>query len=252
MLRGPDNEEKDALEAAGGSFFGGFGGGDSEGEKEDITALPAEGLEKLTGSVAQADAGILGWLGSVGSSIASALGFGTATAVASGTTATAATTTLGFTTALSLATGALMQLASAAMTASMTSGFSFFSTGGYVSGAGTGTSDSIPAMLSNGEYVINAKATKRHGALIKAINDGSDIGRFSTGGQVGNNLPVMSMESQTKRMSGVAPSQKGSTTVNLQVTGDVTEATRKAVRDMGNELSQQVEGNFRERGVLNG
>jgi len=224
----------------------------TKGEGEGLTELPAKGLEKLTGSVAQADAGILGWLGSVGSSIASALGFGTATAVASGTTATAATTTLGFTTALSLATGALMQLASAAMTASMTSGFSFFSTGGYVSGAGTGTSDSIPAMLSNGEYVINAKATKRHGALIKAINDGSDIGRFSTGGQVGNNLPVMSMESQTKRMSGVAPSQKGSTTVNLQVTGDVTEATRKAVRDMGNELSQQVEGNFRERGVLNG
>lgn len=257
MLRGPDNKEKDGLEAKGGSLFDSFGFGSDSKEGgdsliDDATALPAEGLEKLTGSVAQADAGILGWLGSVGSSIASALGFGTATAVASGTTATAATTTLGFTTALSLATGALMQLASAAMTASMTSGLSFFSTGGYVSGAGTGTSDSIPAMLSNGEYVINAKATKRHGALIKAINNGSDIGRFSTGGQVGNNLPVMSMESQTKRMSGVAPSQKGSTTVNLQVTGDVTEATRKAVRDMGNELSQQVEGNFRERGVLNG
>jgi len=252
MLRGPDNEEKGGLEAAGGSILSGFGGGDSEGEKEDITALPAKGLEKLTGSVAQADAGILGWLGSVGSSIASALGFGTATAVASGTTATAATTTLTFTTALSLATSALMQLAAAATTASATQGFSFFSTGGYVRGAGTGTSDSIPAMLSNGEYVINAKATKRNGALIKAINEGADISRFSTGGQVGNSLPVMSMESQSKRMSSVAPAQAQSTTVNLQVTGDVTEATRKAVRDMGNELSQQVEGNFRERGVLNG
>jgi hypothetical protein len=256
MLRGPDNEEKDGLEAKGGGLFDSFGFGSDSKEGgdslvEDATALPVEGLEKLTGSVAQADAGILGWLGSVGSSIASALGFGTATAVASGTTATAASTTLGFTTALQLATSALFALANAATTASFTAGIGL-ATGGYVRGPGTGTSDSIPAMLSNGEYVINAKATKRHGALIKAINNGSDIGRFSTGGQVGNNLPVMSMESQTKRMSGVAPSQKGSTTVNLQVTGDVTEATRKAVRDMGNELSQQVEGNFRERGVLNG
>ena len=30
--------------------------------------------------------------------------------------------------------------------------------GGFVAGAGTATSDSIPAMLSNGEYVINARA----------------------------------------------------------------------------------------------
>ena len=31
-------------------------------------------------------------------------------------------------------------------------------TGGYISGAGTSTSDSIPAMLSNGEYVLNASS----------------------------------------------------------------------------------------------
>jgi hypothetical protein len=35
--------------------------------------------------------------------------------------------------------------------------------GGFVSGAGTGTSDSIPAMLSNGEYVINADSVKKYG-----------------------------------------------------------------------------------------
>lgn len=35
--------------------------------------------------------------------------------------------------------------------------------GGGVKGPGTATSDSIPALLSNGEYVLNAEATKMIG-----------------------------------------------------------------------------------------
>lgn len=38
-----------------------------------------------------------------------------------------------------------------------------FATGGYVSGPGTGTSDSISARLSAGEYVIQASAVNRYG-----------------------------------------------------------------------------------------
>lgn len=36
-------------------------------------------------------------------------------------------------------------------------------TGGYISGKGTSTSDEIPAMLSNGEYVINAATVSKYG-----------------------------------------------------------------------------------------
>lgn len=44
-------------------------------------------------------------------------------------------------------------------------------TGGYITGPGTGTSDSIPAWLSHGEYVINAKAAKSVGIdLLDGIN----------------------------------------------------------------------------------
>lgn len=43
--------------------------------------------------------------------------------------------------------------------------------GGYVSGAGTSTSDSIPAMLSNGEFVVNAKATSMFPELLETINN---------------------------------------------------------------------------------
>lgn len=47
--------------------------------------------------------------------------------------------------------------------------------GGGVFGAGTGRSDSIPAMLSNGEFVVNANATGRHRALLEQINSGNKI-----------------------------------------------------------------------------
>ena len=50
-----------------------------------------------------------------------------------------------------------------------------FAEGGLVTGEGTGTSDSIPAMLSNGESVINAQATALYSPLLSAINQ-------STGG----------------------------------------------------------------------
>ncbi len=45
-----------------------------------------------------------------------------------------------------------------------------FPTGGAVFGPGTSTSDSIPAWLSNGEFVINAAATKRFRPLLEIIN----------------------------------------------------------------------------------
>lgn len=57
--------------------------------------------------------------------------------------------------------------------------------GGRVSGPGTSTSDSIPAMLSNGEYVVRAAATKRNRALLDAINAGK-VPRFASGGVVGS------------------------------------------------------------------
>ena len=45
-----------------------------------------------------------------------------------------------------------------------------FAKGGLVEGSGTGTSDSIPAMLSNGESVMTAKATSMFAPLLSAIN----------------------------------------------------------------------------------
>jgi len=47
-----------------------------------------------------------------------------------------------------------------------------FANGGFVSGRGTSTSDSIPAMLSNGEFVVNAAAVSRLGVgFLNALNN---------------------------------------------------------------------------------
>lgn len=60
-----------------------------------------------------------------------------------------------------------------------------YATGGLVTGAGTGTSDSIPALLSNGEYVIRAAAVSRLGqGFLDLINQGLPIARFADGGLV--------------------------------------------------------------------
>lgn len=45
-----------------------------------------------------------------------------------------------------------------------------FADGGLVTGAGTGTSDSIPAMLSNGESVMNYRATAMFAPVLSAFN----------------------------------------------------------------------------------
>lgn len=45
-----------------------------------------------------------------------------------------------------------------------------FATGGLVTGEGTATSDSVAAMLSNGESVINARSTAQFSPLLSAIN----------------------------------------------------------------------------------
>ena len=59
-------------------------------------------------------------------------------------------------------------------------------TGGYISGPGSGTSDSIPARLSDGEYVINASATRRNKSLLDKINSGGPVG-YAAGGAVTSN-----------------------------------------------------------------
>jgi hypothetical protein len=51
-----------------------------------------------------------------------------------------------------------------------------FAEGGLVTGPGSGTSDSIPARLSNGEYVMNAQSTAANLPLLESLNSTGDNG----------------------------------------------------------------------------
>jgi TP901 family phage tail tape measure protein len=69
-----------------------------------------------------------------------------------------------------------------------------YATGGYVSGPGTGTSDSIPARLSNGEFVMNANAVKTYGAdFMNALNQMQvqRVGSYGSMGGAAQSGPTM-------------------------------------------------------------
>ena len=66
-----------------------------------------------------------------------------------------------------------------------------FATGGLISGPGTGTSDSILARLSNGEYVMNAESVRMFGTgLLDQMNAGM-IPAFAAGGGIGEAGPQL-------------------------------------------------------------
>jgi hypothetical protein len=54
--------------------------------------------------------------------------------------------------------------------------------GGLIRGPGSERSDSIPAMLSDGEFVVNARSTRLFQPLLAAINSSADIPGFAMGG----------------------------------------------------------------------
>lgn len=81
-----------------------------------------------------------------------------------------------------------------------------FASGGLVTGPGTGTSDSIPAMLSNGESVMTARTTSMFAPILSSFN------------QMGGGVPISVAESSNqtlgedmlarsiqKGMSGIQP-----------------------------------------------
>ena len=67
--------------------------------------------------------------------------------------------------------------------------------GGHISGPGSSTSDSIPAYLSNGEYVIRASSVAKYG---RGTFDALNAGHYSGGGMALNPLSmIMGLASQS-------------------------------------------------------
>lgn len=127
-------------------------------------------------------------------------------------------------------------------------------TGGYIAGAGTGTSDSISAMLSNGEFVINAESTKKHRGLLQSINEGK-LSKFATGGIVGQaptmtySAPASAVNSVVQGAATVAPvPQRPQQEINISITGDISRQTRKEIYEMLPTIANGVNSHNREKG----
>ena len=95
--------------------------------------------------------------------------------------------------------------------------------GGHIRGAGTATSDSIPAYLSNGEYVIKADSVAKYGVdHFDALN----AGKFAQGGLI---KPIA--QSDHKSSFG-----NGSTTVNVNHQGGKLMGPIEAWQDANKQI----------------
>jgi len=103
--------------------------------------------------------------------------------------------------------------------------------GGPVFGAGSATSDSIPAMLSNGEYVINAKSASAYG-----YQNLDTINRMAQGGlAVRYDIPSGSKIKANMATGGVANSSQTVYNVNIELNG-----TNVTVDDVMNKFDQRM------------
>ena len=111
--------------------------------------------------------------------------------------------------------------------------------GGFISGPGSGTSDSIPAALSNGEFVVNASATRQNRALLEAVNRG---GRgFASGGFVGPS-------------SMSYPSRQGGGNIQIvnQTTGRVDQVDQETSRSASGRETTKIVMREVNRGISSG
>lgn len=177
------------LTFAGGLLGGGggglFGGGGGNGQEDPVTIF-TNTIDRMTNGMNTATSTLSLFSGGTGTAgkligtyniLQTALNTGTKPAETA-TTIAATTGITAFTSSVYMATAALQ-----AMAARSYFGMGF-ATGGLISGPGTGTSDDIPAFLSNGEYVLTAQAVQNVGLpLLDAMNSGR-VGHFASGGLV--------------------------------------------------------------------
>lgn len=182
------------LGGGGDGLFGGGGGSNGNGDEDPITTFQntinrmTTGMDTATNTLSLFSGGT----GTANKLIGAYTGLqgiiNTGTKPAETATTVAATSGMAsFTAAVYIATSALQAMAAKSSFGSI---FGLHkATGGYIAGPGTGTSDSIPAFLSNGEYVLTADAVQNVGLpLLDAVNSGR-VGHFATGGLVRANGP---------------------------------------------------------------
>lgn len=122
-----------------------------------------------------------------------------------------------------------------------------YASGGFVSGAGGPRSDSIPAMLSNGEYVINADATRQFRPILDLINSGrsptSSPSTYTPTQNVGGGSVFAPVVNVTVEMNGNGEASQG------QAVGDGV--ANKVNQALENKMSEFLMRQIRPGGMLN-
>lgn len=115
-------------------------------------------------------------------------------------------------------------------------GGAVFRNSGLINGPGSETSDSIPAMLSNGEAVLNAKAVKELGVnFISAVNNGefsrirAKIPHFSSGGTV-NNTQQMTARGMSDFARNISTNVSTNNQMNIALVRDESESLEHFMR----------------------
>ena len=125
-----------------------------------------------------------------------------------------------------------------------------FAFGGLVRGPGGPKDDQVPAMLSNGEYVVRAAATERYKPILDAINYGRSVSvqpklAYAAGGmvsrsgdmrkdlaEIANKIDILNMNLVKKNMAPIINiSGSAKDTIRVQ------DKSRSRMEDLGYEPS---------------
>ncbi|MGV1801569.1 tape measure protein [Agrobacterium vitis] len=109
---------------------------------------------------------------------------------------------------------------------------------GLIRGPGGPRGDKIPTALSDGEFVVNAAATKRNRALLEAINSRKGFLHRANGGIVSNRSGVLSQPPRSLDVASVAASKAATTQINYSPVIDARGADAEAVSRLQNAIAQ--------------
>lgn len=124
-------------------------------------------------------------------------------------------------------------------------------TGGPIVGPGTGTSDDVPIMASNGEYMVRAAAVSKYGLrFLDALNNGT-LRAFAKGGRVGlSKSAVSSIRTDTahRMIIQLTASSSQITSMVKELIGDIERAFKGKKTKLDDHLVAMLEkGNKRLR-----
>lgn len=122
--------------------------------------------------------------------------------------------------------------------------------GGSVFGPGTGTSDSIPTWLSNGEYVIRAKSVAKYGlAFMNTLNQGTlGMGRMASGGLAGSEVAnglASGMQGGTSKVNSAARTMAAAVEAGVRTELQIASPSKKMqelAKDIGAGLIKGLTG----------